>query len=210
MKVMPKKRFVLLACLLTFLLLYLFRGSWLPLFGTFLVVNDNLEKSDVIIVLGTDLEGVREAWAAEIYKRGLAKKIIMCGYKVGWRTSTAEIMKKHALSLGIPEDAIILDYGWNNDGTWDNAIDSLKIVKENDFRNAIIVTSNYHTRRAKLAFDKVFGRNGDTKILISACPDGTFEPGEWWKSRRLTKNVFFEYTKLVYYLLFPPDLAPKT
>ena len=132
----------------------------------------------------------------------------MCGYQAGWKTSTAEIMKKQALYLGIPEDAIILDYGWNTNGTWDNAINSLKIVKENSFKSAIVITSNYHTRRARFAFNKVFNnKNKGVRILISACPGGSFSPGHWWKSRKLTESVFLEYTKLIYYLLFTPDYA---
>jgi uncharacterized SAM-binding protein YcdF (DUF218 family) len=113
-------------------------------------------------------------------------------------------MKRHAVHLGVPEDAIILDYGWNNQGTWDNAINSLKIVKENNFKTAIVVTSNYHTRRSRYAFKKVF-KDSNVKILISPCPGGSFSPGEWWKSRKLVKSVFLEYIKLLYYFLFPPD-----
>ncbi len=184
-------------------LLYLVHGLWLPVFGDFLVVKDSLEKSDVIIVLGTDPKGDREAWAAKLYEKGLANRIIMCGYEVGWQSSTAEIMKRHAVHLGVPEQAIILDYGWNNNGTWDNAINSLKIIKENNFKSAIVVTSNYHTRRSRYAFRKVF-RDSNVRILISPCPGGSFSPGEWWKSRGLVKSVFLEYTKLIYYFLFPP------
>lgn len=183
---------------------YLFHSQWLPIVGDFLIVKDELEKSDVIIVLGTDLKGEREKWAAQLFKDGFGKKIVMCGYEVGWRTSTAEIMKRHVLELGVPEQAIILDYGWDNNGTWDNAINSLKIVKMNNFKSAIVVTSNYHTRRARLAFTKVF-RNSNVRILMSPCPEGSFSAGEWWKSRRLVKSVFVEYTKLIYYFLFPPD-----
>jgi uncharacterized SAM-binding protein YcdF (DUF218 family) len=202
-----KKKIILvgLACVALF---YLAHDQWLPFLGKFLVVKDNLEKSDVIIVLGTDPKGEREAWAAKLYENGLAKRIIMCGYEVGWQTSTAEIMKRHAVHLGVPEQAIILDYGWNNNGTWDNAINSLKIVKENNFKSAILVTSNYHTRRSKFAFNKVF-RDTNVRILISPCQDGSFSIGEWWKSRQLVKSVFLEYIKLIYYILFPPNSAQE-
>jgi uncharacterized SAM-binding protein YcdF (DUF218 family) len=203
-KTKSRKWIIISICLVCLLLLYLFHDRWLPIFGTFLVVKDRLDKSDVIIVLGTDPKGDREAWAAKLYENGLAKRIIMCGYEVGWNSSTAEIMKRHAVHLGVPESAIILDYGWNNNGTWDNAINSLKITKENNFKSAIVVTSNYHTRRSKFAFKKVF-RDSNVRILISPCPGGSFAPGEWWKSRNLTKTVFLEYTKLIYYSLFPPN-----
>lgn len=198
-----KKKKILFICFLCLLILWFCHGLWLPFFGKLLVVRDNLEKSDVIIVLGTDPKGDREAWAANLYENGLAKRIIMCGYEVGWQTSTAETMKRHAVHLGVPEQAIILDYGWDNNGTWDNAINSLQIVRENNFKSAIVVTSNYHTRRSKYAFRKVFG-DSNVRILISPSPGGMFSPGEWWKNRDLVKSVFLEYTKLIYYLLFPP------
>ena len=204
-KAKSKKWIIVLACLVILTVLFLSHDRWLPLFGKVLVVKDRLEKSDVIIVLGTDSKGDREAWAAKLYENGFAKRIIMCGYEVGWQTSTAEIMKRHAVHLGVPEQAIILDYGWDNNGTWDNAINSLKIVKKNNFQTAIVVTSNYHTRRSRYAFRKVF-RDSNVRILISPCQDGSFSIGEWWKSRQLVKSVFLEYTKLIYYLLFPPDV----
>ncbi len=200
------KKKVLLISFGFLVLLWICHGLWLPIFGDFLVVEDHLEKSDAIIVLGTDPEGAREDWAARIYKEGYAKTIIMCGYQTGWKSSTAEIMKRHAVHLGVPDDAIILDYGWDNHGTWDNAINSLKIVKEHNFRSAIVVTSNYHTRRSRLAFDKVF-KGTNVKIVISPCPGGSFAPGEWWKNRELVKTAFLEYTKLIYYFVFSPDLA---
>jgi uncharacterized SAM-binding protein YcdF (DUF218 family) len=203
-RLLSKRWKIIILVLVCLSISYLLHSLWLPFFGTFLVVNENLKTSDAIIVLGSDTEGNREAWAAKLYQKGLAKKIIMCGYQVGWKSSTADIMKRHAVYLGVPESAIILDYGWNNDGTWDNAINSLKIVKENDFRSVIVVTSNYHTRRARVAFNKVF-KNTNVKILISPCPGGSYNPGEWWKSRGLVKSVFLEYTKLIYYLLFPPE-----
>lgn len=190
------------------IILYSSHTLWLSFFGAFLVINDNLEKSDVIIVLGTHPKGARVDWAGKLYQRRLADKIILCGYQVGWKTSTGNIMKNQALHLGIPEDAIFVDQGNYNTGTWDNAFSALKIVRENNFKTAIVVTSNYHTRRARLTFNKVF-KDTDVKILISPCPGGSFAPGEWWKNRGFIESVFLEYVKLVYYMLFPPQLRQE-
>ena len=198
-----RRYYFVFLCLIFLVFLCLSYTLWLPLFGSFLVTNDRLEPSDVLIVLGTHPNGERVDWAAKLYKRGLAAKVIMCGYKAGWKTSTAEIMKKQALALGIPEDKIILDYGWNTHGTWDNARNSLKIIADNNFSSAIVVTSNYHTRRSKLAFNKIF-RNTNLKILISGCPDSFFRPNQWWENRESAETIFYEYTKLIYYFLVSP------
>lgn len=207
-KIASRKRIVYLISLLTLLILYLFPDSWLPFFGRFLVVNDNLEKSDAVIVLGTDLKGAREAWGVEIYKMGLAQKIILCGYQAGWNGSTAEFMKRHVLSLGVPEDAIIVDYGWEPGGTWRNAMNSLKLIQENKFKSAIIVSSNFHTTRSRCVFKKIF-RNAGLQLLFSACPDSSFNPDKWWTSLKSIKIVLSEYTKLIYYLLVPPEFAVR-
>ena len=203
---LSKRWKVFVLCIFLFIVLYALHALWLPVLGRLLVVGDNLQKSDVIIVLGTHTKGQRVDWASKLYKRGLAKNIIMCGYQVGWKTSSAEIMKRQALGLGIPDEAIILDYGWENHGTWDHAINSLSIVTENNFKTAIVVTSNYHTRRSRLAFNKIF-KDTNVRILMSPCPGGSYGPGQWWKSRKLIESVFLEYVKLIYYSLFPPHFA---
>lgn len=124
---------ILFSILAFSIILYLSHSMWLPLFGKFLVVRDNLEKSDVIIVLGTHPKGARVKWATTLYKRGLAKNILMCGYKAGWKTSTGDIMKNQAVYLSIAEDAIIVDHGDYNTGTWDNAFTALKLSQEKNF-----------------------------------------------------------------------------
>ena len=40
--------------------------------------------------------------------------------------------------------------------TFDEAFDALSFAKENNWKRIIIVTDNFHTRRALHAFEKVF------------------------------------------------------
>ena len=66
----------------------------------------------------------------------------------------------------------------------------------------ILVTSPYHTRRAKLIYNDSMGLLGcDIKFLVYPAKDPKV-PGEtWWKYREGKKIVFFEYVKLTAYYL---------
>lgn len=170
----------------------------LALIGSFLVVQDELKKADAIIVINSDRNGTRVAQGVSLYKNGYADKLIFSGCQIAWQTNDADIMKKQALVLEVPEKAILLDR--NGYTTFDNARNTLKIMKENHLNSAILVTSSYHTRRAMWIFKKVFKASG-VKLSVLPARDSEFNPGDWWRREKDAKLVFNEYTKLIWYAL---------
>lgn len=162
--------------------------SW-PLLARLLVIDDRLKPADVIIVLSGDSE--REAYAAELYRQGLAPKIIIssCG-------SAARQLAKRAISLGVSEQDIILDE--NSNSTYENAVNSKKIVLARKFKSAIVVTSPYHMRRSSLIFGRVFRKTG-VRLLYSSTKDSGFNVDGQCKSEVDRQLVRREYLKLVYY-----------
>ncbi|MBW1802980.1 MAG: YdcF family protein [Deltaproteobacteria bacterium] len=75
-----------------------------------------------------------------------------------------------------------------------------KVMIEREFKSVIIVTSPTHSRRAWLTFKKVFE---DDEIMITSLPSRyqAFDPKNWWTKRKYSKEVVFEYQKLIYYKL---------
>jgi uncharacterized SAM-binding protein YcdF (DUF218 family) len=59
----------------------------------------------------------------------------------------------------------------------------------------IVVTSNYHTRRARYIFSHVFPE--DVKIRISGARDGDFDPDGWWEKRISIKELAREMAGMV-------------
>lgn len=164
------------------------RPPW-SLLAKLLVVDDRLKKVDVLIVLGGDSE--RELHAAELYKSGLAPKIIMSGCG-----SSAWQMAKRAVSTGVKEQDIIVED--KSENTYHNAIYSRNIVLERNFKSAIIVTSPYHMRRSKLILERVF-RNTGVKLLYSSTKDSGFNVDGQCKREIDRQIVRSEYIKLAYY-----------
>jgi hypothetical protein len=59
----------------------------------------------------------------------------------------------------------------------------------------IIVTSNYHTRRARYIFSHVFPK--EISIRIAGASDGDFDPERWWEKRISVKELAREMAGMV-------------
>ena len=174
---------ICLALVLVFIIKF---DSILTSVGNFLIVNEAPQKSDVIIVLGGDAAN-RVPYGAELFKLGYADKVLLSGHA----------MIGPALSSGIPLSAILMED--QSQTTFENGKYSLKIVKEQGYKSAIVVTSPYHTRRSSIIFAQLF-----KGIDLTICPvpyDPTMTHN-WWKDSNSRQFVISEYLKLVWHYLF--------
>lgn len=165
--------------------------------GLFLEVPGNPAKSDCIIVIAGD-RGERLAQAVHLYDLDYAPFILISGGEVYHKTTIARLMRDHALELGVPENAIILEE--HADSTYQNAVHSKTIVTEKGFNSAIVVTSNYHMRRTMLTFNKVF-KDTPVKLTYSFAKDPFFNAKRWWSTNKGIMYTFTECVKLLGYAL---------
>jgi len=166
--------------------------------ANFLVVQDPLQKAEVIVVLAGDDNGERVAEGVKLYKEGWAPKILMSGGPVVWNLTYAENMRQEARALGLPDTAILLQN--KSRSTYEDAKYSLLILKEIGARKIILVTSPQHMRRARAVFRKMAKKE---KIQVSAFPvkNSIFNPSKWWTRHEDTQAVVNEYVALFGYLL---------
>jgi hypothetical protein len=69
-------------------------------------------------------------------------------------------------------------------------------------RPVILVTSKYHTRRARLTWNYV--TNGRSRAIVRIASQDPFDPTRWWREPRFVLAVVREYLGLVnYYAGFP-------
>ena len=69
-------------------------------------------------------------------------------------------------------------------------------------RSMIVVTSPYHTRRARWILRRVFDGSGVAVKIDAALPDDkTPQPATWWLTGRGWHDVASEYAKFVFYAL---------
>jgi SanA protein len=85
----------------------------------------------------------RVSTAAELYKAGKVEKLLMSGDNSTLSYNEPGAMKKYALQLGIPEDAIVLHYAARR--TYDTCYRAKAIF---GITEATLVTQDYHLPRA--------------------------------------------------------------
>ena len=142
--------------------------------------GENCQIVDAIVVISGGDTLARAGQAIDLYKNGWSDKIIFSGAaqdKSG--PSNAAVMKKMAISAGIPKSDIYIDE--YSETTGQNALNAQTIFAENNIKRVILVTSGYHQRRASLEFNK---RAGDVTILNSPVQNDKDWSFWWWVTPR--------------------------
>ena len=170
--------------------IYLARRPLLRFAGESLVVEDPLEKSDAIIILSDDnFYADRATRAAEIFRQKLAPLVVASGIRLRPNAGIAELMTHDLVERGVPRENI-LPFPQDADDTKEEAGFLRKLVQEKNWKNVIVVTSNYHTRRAKYILGKVFAK--DVTIRMAGARDADYDPEHWWEQRKSVKRYFHE------------------
>jgi len=205
MKQKIKSIFIYTEVVVIFLFIF---TAFSPFINTLLVFplihNDQTENVDVIIVLGggmnklgeinkTAKERIKEAEL--LFDQGLSQNIILTGgqdKKYGYVNS--EKMEEYAVGIGMPEEDIFLETKSKN--TYDNAVFSQEIMKKNNWQTALVVTSDFHTKRSCWIFHKL-------KMEVKCI---AVEPNLVSKESTLDritrfKNIVREYGAIIYFKL---------
>ena len=179
----------------------IFKNPLLNSISRNLVYGDTLEKCEAIVVLAGG-SGNRIEAAVKLYHEGYGERLFFSGFKIYQGIYTSTVMKKYALKLGIPENNIVM---FNPDvevSTRGESEANLDLLKKYNIRKFILVTSAFHTKRAKLIYENsILSKRYDMELLIYPAPD-PFVPIEgWWEVRTAQKNIFLEYIKLIAYFV---------
>jgi uncharacterized SAM-binding protein YcdF (DUF218 family) len=150
------------------------------------IMDDPPEHADAILVIGSDnFYGDRATRATELYRQGWAPLVVASGKRLRPAADVATLVEHDLIERGVPREKIVR-YAHDAESTREEAEGLLKIAAERHWKSVMVVTSNYHTRRARYIFQKVFGSTGT--VRIASAHDAGFDPEHWWEKRSSTKQ----------------------
>ena len=154
------------------------------------IVNEPASKADAIVVLGDDnFYADRATHAAELFRQGAAPVVVASGRRLRPSAGMTELMQHDLIERGVPKDGILpLPHDANT--TREEAAVIARFASERHWKSLIIVTSNFHTRRARYIFQKVVPPGMETSL--ASAHDGDFDPERWWEKRKSTKDFLGE------------------
>jgi uncharacterized SAM-binding protein YcdF (DUF218 family) len=175
--------------------LYLVRHPLLRFAGESWVVEDPLQKSDAILELSIDnFYADRATRAAELYRQGLAPVVVACGVRLRPYAGVAELMEHDLIERGVPKEKI-LRLPQDAENTREEAEALANLAVEKKWKSVIVVTSNYHTRRTRYIFHRVFP--ADISVRVASARDGDFDPEHWYEKRKSIKEFVREAAGMV-------------
>lgn len=201
--------------ILIFILIVSYR-IWLPIPGAFLLVKDNIHKTDCIVPLRGD-PYFRLKKVVELYNEGYSKNIVVSVlpergeelreyYNFSNRVLGLKDMAPGEFCLKAFEylgkdskDIYFTDY--ETTSTYDEAIATRDFMLKKGFKSLILITSTYHMRRTLMIFRLVFKGTG-IKIYNCTARNLKYDPDHWWLKERDVKAISLEYLAIVHNIFY--------
>ena len=175
--------------------LYLARHPIMRFAAESWVVNEPAPRADALVVLSDDnFYADRATHAAELFRQGVAPIVVASGRRLRPSAGIAELIQHDLIERGVPKESIrALPHDAEN--TREEAGVVAKFAAEHHWKSLTIVTSNYHTRRARYIFQKVVPRS--MEVSVASARDGDFDPDRWWEKRKSIKEFLGELLGMV-------------
>ena len=171
----------------------LFHNQILASLGSYLVKAGLPAKADVVLVLDGDATGQRILTAAQLVRDGYATQALVSGSTGIYGYYACDLAIPFAVKHGYPESYFI---HFENDAssTVDEARLVLPVIRNKGYRRILLVTSDYHTRRASSIYH---AEAPDLTFITVAAPDLHYSADGWWHNREGRKTFLYEWLKTV-------------
>jgi uncharacterized SAM-binding protein YcdF (DUF218 family) len=148
-------------------------------------VDSGPVHADVMVVLGGESRD-RPERAAELFQEQAAPRILVSGL------GDCRINRKFLIESGVPARVVQMED--QSRTTKENAIDAIRLLRQQNARRVIIVTSWYHSRRALACFEHY----GPELQFYSRPSYFAFRRADWTRLK-MTHHIYLEYLKVLGY-----------
>lgn len=176
--------------------------------GDLLISDDSLSgRLDGAVVLEGSIlgENARIAGAVALLQQGKVKRVLLgVPGESYWGERIEPIARAYIARTYGAGVAAEVDFCEVNgvDSTEEEAQALTRCIDAQRWKSAVIVTSYYHTCRAKIIWRRVLQKQHLALILrMHGVSDPEFRVRGWWRDRRSAKTWFYESTKLLWTFL---------
>jgi uncharacterized SAM-binding protein YcdF (DUF218 family) len=188
-----RRRTLVLLLLLVPVAAFFSRSAWLPSIALFLIRAEEPVQAEGAAVLAGDAYGQRVLRAAEVAKAGMVPVVYVSGTMPFYEHNEADLSIAMAIKHGY-SPTLFEPVKTVADSTREEAANLLEYFRGKGIRKLLVVTSDFHTRRAGRIFRSA--ARGEEIHMIAAKTEN-FDPQTWWTTRPARKIVFMEWMKTV-------------
>lgn len=163
--------------------------------GGWLLVVDHPTKADIILVLAGETDR-RPSRGLELLAQGYGREMILdvpANARI-YKWTQLELARTYISQLGQDKNVQICPISGLS--TRDEARDTVACLKQMEGKNVLLVTSDYHSRRALDIFrHEVRGYS----FNVASCYDDSTFGIAWWRHREWAKTALSEWAKLTWW-----------
>jgi DUF218 domain len=162
--------------------------------GSFLVVND-LRPADVIVVLAGETDS-RPARALQLLSENFAPKVLLdvSAKEIVFNQKLIQIAQSYVDTL--PEHSAISICPILGLSTKAESYDVRRCLEHSNVHSILLVTSDYHTRRAHSIFKRELP---EYRVFVAPAEDSLQFGASWWQHRQWAKMNYDEWTRLAWW-----------
>ena len=141
--------------------------------------------------------------AARLLQQGVAARMLLSVPKQSyWDESVVPMAQRYLENHYGKDVASRADFCETDPGVNSTAQEALALsrcIREHGWQSVVVVTSNYHTRRAGVIWRAMLRKDGSSlQLRIFGVDDPEFQPNAWWSKRLYAKTWVTEFSKLVW------------
>jgi len=162
--------------------------------------RDELSSADAILVLDGGEEGQRFATGVDLLRRGYAPRLVVSQAGLGGEEFLAPLAAERAPIRADPAARACWEkIDWMRSravSTFEEALEARQVLKRLGCTSVLVVTSTYHTRRAREIFSRLLSRDG-IEVRVFPAPAPAMDATPWWGSRTARFLVLSELIKWI-------------
>ena len=162
----------------------------------FLIINQP-EKSDTILVLAGETEQ-RLARTLELLRQGYATRAVFDVPADAKAYGTTYLQLAQEWAKAQPQAAELTICPIHGLSTKDEASDAAECLRKMGVRSVLLVTSDFHTRRALSIFRR---QDPEWRFNVAAAYDPTQFGAQWWRHRQWAKTNADEWLRMFWWEL---------
>lgn len=175
--------------------------------GGQILVVERPRKAEVIVVVGGE-GNLRIQRGLQLLREGYAPRLVITAratwHLFGW---TEADLARHFVSQLEPDLAQRTSVVQiTAQCTWEEATEVKEFLTLMGMRSALLVTSQFHTRRALSIFRRMLP---GIECGIVAVPEAYVFGIRWWQHREWAKTTFHEWVRLLWWMAVDRWLAPR-
>ena len=173
-----------------------------PHMAYWLDVGELPRQADYILVLAGQ-EDCRPLAGAVLYQAGLGARVLVteeaadCNEGPGLPPPGHVISRRMLVRCGVRQRDILM-IGSDCESTFDEAQALAELLDGQPQARVLVVTSDYHARRARWIIRRVLGERAQQVSFVSA-PTDTIATDQWWQREEGFLIITGEYLKLAFY-----------